>query len=54
MVLLLASLLCLASISLIQRWGSRHERSTGGGLVMPMAGEMPAADDEKGDGDELR
>lgn len=53
MVLLLASLLCLASISLIQRWGSRHERSTGGALVMPMAGELPS-DTEKGDDDELR
>ncbi|HZO06997.1 MAG TPA: sulfate ABC transporter permease subunit CysT, partial [Solirubrobacterales bacterium] len=48
MVLLLASLLCLASISLIQRWGSRHERSTGGALVMPMAGEMPSDAEEKG------
>ena len=28
MVLLLASLLCLVAISLIQRWGNRHERST--------------------------
>jgi len=28
MVLLLASLLCLLAISLIQRWGNRHERST--------------------------
>ena len=54
MVLLLASLLCLAAISLIQRWGSRHERSTGGGLVMPMAGEMPGEADEKGGDDERR
>jgi sulfate transport system permease protein len=39
-VLLLASLLLLAIVSLIQRWGSRHERSIGGGLtVMPMSGE---------------
>jgi sulfate transport system permease protein len=29
MVLLLASLLCLLAISLIQRWGNKHERSTG-------------------------
>jgi len=28
-VLLVASLLLLAAVSLIQRWGSRHERSTG-------------------------
>ncbi len=54
MVLLLASLLCLAAISLIQRWGGRHERSTGGGLVMPMAGEMPSEADEQGGDDELR
>ncbi|HWW66735.1 MAG TPA: sulfate ABC transporter permease subunit CysT [Solirubrobacterales bacterium] len=39
-VLLLASLLLLAVVTLIQRWGSRHERSSGGGLtVMPMSGE---------------
>jgi sulfate transport system permease protein len=39
-VLLAASLVLLAVISLIQRWGSRHERSTGGALtVMPMSGE---------------
>jgi sulfate/thiosulfate transport system permease protein len=39
-VLLVASLVLLAVITLIQRWGSRHERSTGGGLtVMPMSGE---------------
>jgi sulfate transport system permease protein len=54
MVLLFASLLCLLAISLIQRWGSKHERSTGGTLVMPMAGEMPADDEEKGGDDELR
>jgi sulfate transport system permease protein len=39
-VLLVASLLLLSSITLIQRWGSRHER--GGDtdlLVMPMSGE---------------
>ncbi len=36
-VLLVASLLLLGVITLIQRWGSRHERSTGAGLtVMPM------------------
>jgi hypothetical protein len=53
MVLLLASLLCLASISLIQRWGGKHERSTGGALVMPMAGEMPDEAEKEGE-DELR
>ncbi len=50
-VLLVASLLLLAVITLIQRWGSRHERSTGDGLtVMPMSGDGPAV--EKGDGDD--
>ena len=39
-VLLAASLLLLAAVTLIQRWGSRHERSSGGGLtVMPMSGD---------------
>jgi sulfate transport system permease protein len=39
-VLLLAALLCLAVVSLIQRWGSRHERSQGAGLTnMPMSGD---------------
>jgi sulfate transport system permease protein len=39
-VLLVASLVLLGAVSLVQRWGSRHERSTGGGLtVMPMSGE---------------
>jgi sulfate/thiosulfate transport system permease protein len=32
-VLLLASVLLLAIVSLAQRWGSRHERSQGGGLT---------------------
>lgn len=51
-VLLLASLLLLAAVSLIQRWGSRHERSTGGGLtVMPISGENFTAE---GDDDEHR
>jgi sulfate transport system permease protein len=53
MVLLLASLLCLAAISVVQRWSSRHERSTGGALVMPMAGELPADTNEK-EGDDER
>jgi sulfate transport system permease protein len=39
-VLLVASLVLLAVITLIQRWGSRHERSSGGGLTaMPISGE---------------
>jgi sulfate transport system permease protein len=51
-VLLVASLLLLAAVSLIQRWGSRHERSTGGGLtVMPISGEDFTAG---GDDDETR
>jgi sulfate transport system permease protein len=50
-VLLLASLLLLASVTLIQRWGSRHERDgDGGGLtVMPMSGDVvtkKSGDDE--------
>jgi len=50
-VLLVASLLLLAVITLIQRWGSRHERSTGDGLtVMPMSGDSFAADE--GDDDD--
>ncbi len=52
-VLLLASLLLLASITLIQRWSNRHERSTGAGLtVMPMSGDFEPP--EGGDGDEGR
>jgi sulfate/thiosulfate transport system permease protein len=51
-VLLLASVALLAVVSLIQRWGSRHERSTGGGLtVMPLSGENV---DEEGSDDERR
>ncbi|HEX6687219.1 MAG TPA: sulfate ABC transporter permease subunit CysT [Solirubrobacterales bacterium] len=52
-VLLLASLLLLGVVSAIQRWGSRHERSSGGGLtVMPMSGEDFTAqpDGEEPDG----
>jgi len=39
-VLLLASLLCLALVSLIQRWSSRHERSAPepGSTIMPFSG----------------
>jgi sulfate transport system permease protein len=51
-VLLAASLLLLAAVTLIQRWGSRHERSSGGGLtVMPMSGEdFTKEKDPDGDG----
>jgi sulfate transport system permease protein len=50
-VLLVASLLLLAAVSLIQRWGSRHERSTASGLtVMPISGEdFTAEGDDDGD-----
>lgn len=50
-VLLVASLLLLAVVSLIQRWGSRHERSTASGLtVMPISGEdfTTEGDDDEG------
>jgi sulfate transport system permease protein len=51
-VLLLMALVCLFVVSMIQRWGSRHERSQGagaGGLMtgtgaltnMPMSGDEP-------------
>ncbi len=51
-VLLVAALVVLLIVSLIQRWGSRHQRSQGGGLTnMPMSGFEPAAprkdDDER-------
>jgi sulfate transport system permease protein len=50
-VLLLASLLLLGAVTLVQRWSSRHERSSGGGLtVMPMSGEDFTT--EKGPDDE--
>ena len=43
-VLLAMALVCLLIITLIQRWGSRHERAQGagaGGLtVMPMSGDV--------------
>src|SRR3954451_16921514 len=49
-VLLLAALVCLAFVSLIQRWGSRHERSQGAGLTnMPMSGDAPALSGEEDD-----
>jgi sulfate transport system permease protein len=50
-VLLFASVLLLLVVSLAQRWGSRHERSTGAGLtVMPMSGDepLPAREDDDG------
>lgn len=50
-VLLFASVLLLLVVSLAQRWGSRHERSTGAGLtVMPMSGDepLPAKEDDDG------
>jgi sulfate transport system permease protein len=51
-VLLGAALAMLAVITFVQRWGSRHERSSGDGLtVMPMSGEDFA---REGDGDEDR
>ena len=53
-VLLIAALLMLAVITWVQRWGSRHERSSSsssGLTVMPMSGEGFA---KEGDGDEDR
>jgi sulfate transport system permease protein len=53
-VLLVAALLMLGVITWIQRWGNRHERSSGGGLtVMPMSGLDPSSEGE-GDDDENR
>ena len=54
-VLLLASVALLGLVTLFQRWGSRHERSTAtsaaaGVTVMPLSGEEPAKtreDDER-------
>jgi sulfate transport system permease protein len=52
-VLLLLALVCLFVVSMIQRWGSRHERSQGagaGGLTtMPMSGLGPADDPDDPD-----
>jgi sulfate transport system permease protein len=52
-VLLVASLLLLGVVTLVQRWGSRHERSTSsaGLTVMPISGEDYR---EEGDDDEER
>jgi sulfate transport system permease protein len=58
MVLLAASLLVLLAVSLIQRWGSRHERSSGAGsgagvTVMPMSGfNEPDRDEGQGEDDQ--
>ncbi|MDX6623143.1 MAG: sulfate/thiosulfate transport system permease protein [Solirubrobacterales bacterium] len=54
-VLLLASVALLGLVTLFQRWGNRHERSTattaaGGVTVMPLSGEEPVKareDDER-------
>jgi sulfate transport system permease protein len=49
-VLLIAALLLLGVVTLVQRWGSRHERSSGAGLtVMPMSGEDFTTEKEPGD-----
>jgi peptidoglycan/LPS O-acetylase OafA/YrhL len=49
-VLLVAALLMLGVITWIQRWGSRHERSSGAGLtVMPLSGLDPSSEGEGGD-----
>src|SRR6478609_1206506 len=46
-VLLFASLVVLLIVSLIERWGTRHERSTGAGVtVMPMSGQSLEPDVE--------
>jgi sulfate transport system permease protein len=49
-VLLLLALVCLFVVSMIQRWGSRHERSqaagAGGMTAMPMSGFGLAGDAE--------
>jgi sulfate/thiosulfate transport system permease protein len=46
-VLLLMALACLFVVSMIQRWGSRHERAQGAGAgagltTMPMSGDEPS------------
>jgi len=51
-VLLLASVSLLGVVTLIQRWGSRHERSTAttagtGVTVMPLSGEEPTGSREE-------
>jgi len=54
-VLLLASVLLLAAVSLIQRWGSGHERSQGAGLTtMPISGDQVLPHEHEEDDDERR
>ena len=52
-VLLLMALVCVFVVGLIQRWGSRHERSQGAGAggftTMPMSGLGPADDPDDPD-----
>src|SRR5262249_49070683 len=49
-VLLAASVAVLFLVGLIERWGTRHERSTGAGLTtMPMSGNLPTPDKEPDD-----
>ncbi|HUB98893.1 MAG TPA: sulfate ABC transporter permease subunit CysT [Solirubrobacterales bacterium] len=49
-VLLLASVACLLVVTLVQRWGSRHDRSTGAGLTtMPISGDEPLVPKEDDD-----
>jgi sulfate/thiosulfate transport system permease protein len=55
-VLLAMALICLLIITLIQRWGSRHERAQGagaGGLtVMPMSGDVALPESPQENDDE--
>jgi sulfate/thiosulfate transport system permease protein len=55
-VLLVMALICLLIITLIQRWGSRHERAQGagaGGLItMPMSGDVAVPESPQEDDDE--
>ncbi|HWI96371.1 MAG TPA: sulfate ABC transporter permease subunit CysT [Solirubrobacterales bacterium] len=49
-VLLAASVLMLVLVGLAQRWGSRHERSSGAGLTnMPMSGFESSGQEEDDD-----
>jgi len=52
-VLLLMALVCVFAVTLIQHWGSRHERSQGAGAggftTMPMSGFGPADDPDDPD-----
>jgi sulfate/thiosulfate transport system permease protein len=51
-VLLVASLLMLTVITLIQRWGSRHERSSAGAGLTGMSLDLGAVGRGSGDGEE--